>query len=125
MEKLAILACPESPAVLFDHEIGKFEIVGNSMPENASGFYKPVIDWLLEYAESPLNENEFIFNMNLLNTSSTKMFMDIFKVINMIDDKVDVKITWYYNYGDDDMQEIGVDFKSYVNAPFELVPIKD
>ena len=47
----------------------------------------------------------------------------IFKVINLISEKSDVKILWYYDYGDDDIQEIGVDFKEFTKASFELISI--
>ena len=65
--------------------------------------------------------------MDLLNTSSTKLFIDIFKIINKIVEsgKSSVNITWYYNYGDDDIQEVGVDFKEYCKASFELIPVHD
>ena len=125
MELLRILATNDSPAILFDPAQERFEVIGNSMPENARGFYDPVIEWLLKYAESPNASTKIVFQMNLLNTSSTKIFVDIFQIINIISEKSDVLISWLYNYGDDDIQEIGVDFKEYTKATFEIVPIKD
>ena len=95
------------------------------MPENVTMFYNPVIDWLEKYAESPNPSSEFVFQMNLINTSSSKMFMDIFKKINLISEKSDVKISWYYSYGDDDIQEIGVDYKEFCKVPFEIIPINE
>jgi len=125
MEPLQILATNDSPAINFNPKKEKFMVVGNSMPENAIGFYQNVLDWLKSYAETPNQITEFIFQMNLLNTSSSKVFSDIFKMINIISKKSDVKVLWYYNYGDDDIQEVGVDFKEYANVSFELVAVKD
>lgn len=125
MKPLQILATNDSPAVNYNPQKNKFLIVGNSMPENAIGFYKQVLDWLKEYAKAPNPKNEFVFQMNLLNTSSTKIFMDIFKIINQISEKAEVKVLWYYAYGDDDIQEVGVDFKEFINVNFELVPVSD
>lgn len=125
MKPLQILATNDSPAVNYNPQKEKFMIVGNSMPENALGFYKPVIEWLKVYAKDPNPKNEFVFQMNLLNTSSTKLFMDIFKVINLISEKAEVKVLWYYSYGDDDIQEVGVDFKEFTHVNFELVPVSD
>jgi len=127
MKSLKLLADDACPLVYFDplHEI--FEIRGNSMPENASSFYEPILKWLDNYAESPNSVTEIIFQMNLLNTSSTKLFIDIFNRINKIVDsgKSDVNIIWYYNYGDDDIQEVGLEFKIFSKASFELVPFKN
>ncbi len=125
MEALRILGTSESPAINFDSKNNKFEVIGNSMPENAVAFYKPVIEWLHKYLKSPNPSSEFIFKMNLLNTSSTKIFTDIFKMINEISEISDVKIIWYYNYGDEDIQEVGVDFKYFAKASFELVAVQD
>ena len=127
MKALKILASDSCPAVNFDPKLEKFEIRGNSMPENARSFYEPIIAWLDKYAESPNPVTEIIFQMNLLNTSSTKLFIDIIKKINKIVESgnSDVNIIWYYNYGDDDIQEVGVEFKEFINAPFELVPVND
>ncbi len=127
MEALKILSNDSCPAVNFDTKQEKFEIRGNSMPENASSFYKPVVNWLDKYAESPNPVTEIVFQMNIINTSSSKLFIDILKKINKIVDsgKSDVNIIWYYNYGDDDIQEVGVDFKEFTKAPFELVPVHE
>lgn len=125
MEALKILAASDNPGIYFDPENGRFQVIGNSMPENARGFYKPVIDWLKKYLESPNPTTEFIFKMNLLNTSSTKIFADIFIMINSISEKSEVKILWYYNYGDDDIQEVGVEFKEFAKASFELVAVQE
>lgn len=125
MKPLQLLATNDSPAINYNPAKDKFIIAGNSMPENSIGFYKQVLDWLKEYAKSPNPKNEFVFKMNLLNTSSTKIFMDIFKIINEISKKVEVTVFWYYAYGDDDIQEVGVDFKEFIDVNFELVPVSD
>jgi hypothetical protein len=125
MKPLQILATNDSPAINFNPNKDKFMVVGNSMPENSIAFYRQVIDWLKEYVKDPNPKSEFVFQMNLLNTSSSKIFMDIFKLINQVADKSEVKVLWYYSYGDEDIQEIGVDFKEFTHVNFELVPVSD
>lgn len=127
MKPLKILATDSSPAVNFDPEKGKFLIVGNSLPENSRGFYQPVIDWLDKYAEEPNAETEIEFKMILLNTSSTKLFIDIFRKINKIVEfnDSDVSVVWYYVFGDDDIHDVGIDFKAFCKANFELVAVND
>ena len=127
MEPLEIIENHSCPNINFNASEGRIQIRGNSMPENARGFYDPILKWINEYSESPQPKTEVIFQMNLLNTSSTKIFVDIFKLINKIIEsgKSTVNIIWYYAYGDDDIQEVGVDFKEFTNAEFELVPVHD
>ncbi len=123
MEPLKILSTNSSPAINFDPELGKFQIHGNSLPENSAGFYKPVIEWLEKYADSPNQETEIEFKMILLNTSSTKMFVDVFRKINKLVElnNTKVNIIWYYIYEDEDIHDVGLEFKAFCKAPFEMV----
>jgi len=127
MEPLKIPATDVSPEIKFDPKNGKFIIAGNSLPENARGFYEPVIVWLDKYAESPGAKTEFEFNMNLLNTSSTKLFIDIFRKINKIIEYngVEVNVIWNYVFGDDDIHDVGLEFKEFCKASVELVAVND
>jgi len=127
MEPLKIKATELSPEIELDPAIGKFLISGNSLPENARGFYEPVIKWLDIYAESPNDKTEFEFKMILLNTTSTKLFIDIFRKINKIVeyDGVEVNVIWNYTFGDDDIHDVGLEFKEFCKASFELVAVSD
>ncbi|MDA3954206.1 MAG: DUF1987 domain-containing protein [Bacteroidales bacterium] len=127
MESLEVLENHSCPNINMNAYDGKIEIRGNSMPENALSFYNPIIEWIDKYSEFPNPVTEITFQMNLLNTSSTKLFSDIFKIINKIVEsgKSTVNIIWYYSYGDDDIQEVGVDFKEFTKANFELVAVND
>lgn len=127
MDKLIIKPNDSNPSVIFDSKNERFEIKGNSMPENASAFYESVISWLDKYAENPNPKTEFVFQMNILNTSSTKLFINVFKKINKVVDfgNSEVSVVWYYNYGDDDIHDVGIDFKEFCKAPLELVPVQE
>ena len=127
MKPLEIIEDHSCPNINLNASEGKIEIRGNSMPENARSFYTPVIEWIKKYSESPNSTTEIIFQMYLLNTSSTKLFNEIFKIINEIVEsgKSSVNIIWYYAYGDEDIQEIGVDFKGFTKADFELIPVHE
>lgn len=127
MEPLKMLATDVSPAIKFDPNNVNFLIAGNSLPENARGFYEPVIKWLDKYADSPNAKTEIEFKMILLNTSSTKLFIDIFRKINKIVeyDGVEVNVIWNYVFGDDDIHDVGVEFKEFCKASFELVAVND
>ena len=54
MEPIIIEGTPKTPTVKFDSTEGVFEIKGRSIPENSVEFYKPLVDWLDSYKETPL-----------------------------------------------------------------------
>jgi hypothetical protein len=123
MNPLIINSGEDTPTIYLDNRKGKMEFSGSSVPENAIRFYKPVIEWLDQYVQNPKEVTEFVFRMKLLNTSSSKVFYDIFKIINKLGEncKNKVRIIWYYSYLDDEIREQGHDYKGSVNVPFELV----
>jgi len=53
MEPLIIEGTAKTPTVNFNASEGLIEIKGRSIPENSIEFYKPLVDWLDEYAKSP------------------------------------------------------------------------
>ena len=53
MENLHLVASAKTPEVLFDSESGVLLLKGRSIPENSIEFYKPLNDWIDEYAANP------------------------------------------------------------------------
>ena len=120
MDKILIQKTKTSPEVIMDFDKGILEIIGESYPENAVGFYKPVFDWLNSVIGSnvPLTVN---FRLDYFNTSSSKCVIDILDILDKYyanSGKVEVK--WYYKEDDDDMLETGEEFSTDIKVPFEL-----
>ncbi|PJZ53214.1 DUF1987 domain-containing protein [Leptospira adleri] len=124
MESLHIQQTKTSPEVILDTEKGVVEIIGESYPENAIAFYKPVFDWL----NSTMGNKSAIqvkFQLDYFNTSSSKVIMDILDSLQKYHDQSGkVKVLWLYKEDDDDMQETGEEFSSDLSLPFELKSYK-
>ena len=121
MDKILIQKTKTSPEVLMDFDKGILDIIGESYPENAVGFYKPVFDWLNSAtgAKVPLTVN---FRLDYFNTSSSKCVIDILDILDKYyADSGKVEVKWYYKEDDDDMLETGEEFSSDIKVPFELL----
>ena len=95
MEPIIIEGTPKTPAVNFDAESGILEIKGRSIPENSIEFYKPLVDWLEEYANNPVNRTQVNIQLEYFNTSSSKCILDVFKKLEAIHkSKNEVSISW-------------------------------
>ncbi len=126
MEPIYIEGTPKTPEVKFDPEKGVVEIKGRSIPENSIEFYKPLIDWLEEYAKSPLEKTQVNVHLEYFNTSSSKCILDVFKKLETIHkNKFEVMIHWYYEEDDEDMLEAGEDYESIIRVPFKMIEIVD
>ncbi|MBN1180740.1 MAG: DUF1987 domain-containing protein [Bacteroidales bacterium] len=126
MESIFIEGTPKTPTVKFDADQGLVEIKGRSIPENSIEFYKPLVDWLEQYAESPKELTKVNVQLEYFNTSSSKCILDVFKKLEAIHKaKHEVIINWYYEEDDEDMLEAGEDYESIIRVPFKMVEIVD
>ena len=117
MNTLSIKATEDTPNINFDPATGVLEISGRSLPEDAAGFYKPVLDWLKQYVGAAKATSSLAMKLEYFNTASSKVILDIFNIIEKI--TADKKVIWYFDKDDEDMQEAGEEFSEIVNIPFE------
>ncbi len=122
MNTLIINDSVKTPSIIFTSENGILEIKGKSIPENSLEFYKPVYEWLDNYAQSPATNTEFRVRLEYFNTSSSKCLLDIFRKLESIHTlgKSKVVVCWFYDADDEDMMEAGEDYQAIVKVPFEL-----
>jgi hypothetical protein len=65
---------------------------------------------------------EITVKLEYLNTSSSKCLLELLKKAEQIvEGSRSVEVKWYFESGDDDMQEVGEDYALIVNLPFEFV----
>lgn len=127
MELLNIEGTPKTPTVNFDSANGVLEIKGRSIPENAIEFYKPLVDWLSEYANASKSTTVVNIQLEYFNTSSSKCILDVFKKLEAIQNSKlsGININWYYEEDDEDMLEAGEDYQAIINIPFKMIEIAE
>ena len=124
MEPISIEGTAKTPTVKFEASTGTMEIKGRSIPENSIEFYKPLVDWLDEYANMSKDQVQVNIQLEYFNTSSSKCILDVFKKLEAINKGAsDVIINWYYEEDDEDMLEAGEDYESIIRVPFKMIEI--
>ncbi|MEO0555263.1 MAG: DUF1987 domain-containing protein [Bacteroidota bacterium] len=124
MENYSLEPTPKTPKLSFDFKNGLFEISGRSIPENSIEFYKSLMTKFEEYILNPAVSTHLIVNLEYFNTSSSKCLIEIFRKMERVSSNSDVRISWFYEEEDEDMQESGADFKKIVKVPIELIAVK-
>ena len=120
MEKLRIEQTDDCPFVILDKENGRFEISGKSLPEDVIEFYLPVLNWLRNYKNEPSEKTEFNFKLIYFNTASSKLLLDIFMILEEIEEKGNkVIVKWHSLKEDEDMQEAGEEYEEMVDLTFK------
>ncbi len=122
MDNIKIEGSPKTPHIEFDKQSGLLLIHGRSIPENSIDFYKPVIDWLDQYAIEPAEETVVNVQLEYFNTSSSKCILDVFKKLEAIKKSGKaITVKWHYEEDDEDMLEAGEDYDAIIDIPFEMV----
>ena len=81
MPRLDLAKTVDTPAVEFNPDAGIFRIEGESYPENAMEFYRPVIECLNEFVNQSEKGLEVNLKMLYFNSSSSKCLLDIFDIL--------------------------------------------
>lgn len=126
MDSLKITGTSQYPEVILDKKANRFDISGNSLPEDAKTFYEPILQWLDSYALDPNPETLVRFKMVYYNTPSSKLLYQILKRFEKIAlQGHKVTVLWRYNEDDSDIREAGVDLSEHVKVPFKFEAYKE
>ncbi|OFX39236.1 MAG: nuclear pore complex subunit [Bacteroidetes bacterium GWA2_32_17] len=121
MEALIIKETNDTPTITFDKENNRFEIKGKSLPENVNSFYEPVLKWLEQYFENPNPKTEFYFNLDYLNTASSKSMLSLLLILeSAVTAGHKVEIIWQYLIDDEDMFDVGEEYSQIIKVPFKF-----
>lgn len=92
----------ESPEISINLETGQFELSGRSIMYYPQIFYKPILEILDNYS---CNSFHLVLTIDYLNSASVKYFISLLKKIESYN--LDVKVDWYYDSDDDDIEDLG------------------
>ena len=95
---------------------------GNSIPEDAGAFYKPIFNKLEEYFFSPFPLTIVNLSLEYYNSSTSKWLMTLFQILKLQDQKGNnVFIKWYYDEGDEESLAAAEDYSRMMNIPIRLL----
>jgi hypothetical protein len=123
MENLYIAPSSSTPEIHFNPEDSILFINGKSFPADPVSFYKPVFEWLDSYLsaiKSDLALN-LSFKLDYYNTSTSKQFAKLFKILEESNIRDNVKINWFYHNHDTDMLEAGQRFSQFTELSFKIM----
>lgn len=124
MENIQIDGTDKSPAVILDKDKGFIEFKGRSLIEDSEKFFLPLVEWIMEYSNSPNDKTVVDFKFEYFNTSCSKWLITITKQLKKLYDKDhNTEINWYYE--DEDVLEYGEVIRDLVDVPMNMIEIDD
>ena len=126
MQPLIIVKTISTPAVLLNNQTGSLVFTGRSLPEDAYGFYQPVMEWVELYLLNPNASTNAVFELEYFNSASSKIFITLFHLLEGLFNKgLEIRIDWRYAADDTDTLEAGVDFASLLQIPFVFTQLQN
>lgn len=108
MQNLMIAATESTPEVSFDFATRQFVLRGESWPENAAAFYRPLLDALEQWQPTDNNAVVVTIALRYFNSSSTKMLFRLFDLFNQLAQRGQrVTLNWLFDAEDDIAEEFG------------------
>jgi hypothetical protein len=124
MNNLHLAATSATPLVDFNADNGVLTISGESYPENAFEFFKPLLAWVSEYLKPSSGTVTAEIALSYLNTSSIKSVMDLLDLLEVAHRGGHViALRWSYDAENDRALEMIEEFKEEVTIPFFIVPL--
>jgi hypothetical protein len=124
VSRVIMVSTKKTPEIIL--ESGRILIRGRSISENPGEFYRPVHEWMINYASESAEMTNVQLAFEFINTTSIKWVYAILKELNRIPDLSErAKITWYYEAGDEDMLDLGFIIRSLVSCPFQITEVDD
>ncbi len=127
MQRISHKATERSPLIDFDFANHRLRMEGESYPEDAPGFFGPILETLREYLDSLEGGARVVFDlkMSYFNSSSAKALMNMFQMLETTArEGHSITINWHYLEDDDTMEEFGEDFsEDFEGVEFRMRPI--
>lgn len=121
MENLSIKGTSRTPEVDFNID-GNIKIKGRSIPEDAGLFYNHLYSWIFRYCMNPRSETTVDLALEYMNSGSAKSLLQILRELsNVHHNGFKLHINWYYELGDEDLQEKGEYFESILKLKFNFI----
>lgn len=115
MERLTLTATQLTPRVDFDYERRVLVMQGESYPENAADFYRPILTSLRDYLSgtAQAGKTQVELQFSYVNSSSTRSLQQLLTLLDgAARDGADVDVRWLVAPDDDSMAELGDDLLS-------------
>ena len=121
-----IKAGDRTPEVKIDSQAGQVIFSGESYPENAINFYKPIIETLESLCQSGTSLS-LRFELIYINSSSLGMLRNMMIAIERYAQQgLSATVSWQAYEDDDGMREMGEDLRElYPSIEFKLHIVKE
>ena len=109
----------QSPAVELKEGILTFH--GRAIIEDPKTFFEPVFEWIKEYMKNPASTTMVDIRFEYIDMPATQSLFKILTKLGQLNrNGHELKINWYYEYGDIEMVELGEVIQGRLDISFDF-----
>jgi hypothetical protein len=123
---LYIVETDNTPRIDFNPDSGDLWLIGESFPDLAHEFFKPILQWFQSYVASTRGPIRLKFKFTYFNTSTSKYiinFLSLAEGAAAAGRAIDVE--WHYPADDDNILKNGLELADGFNVVFTTVKYED
>lgn len=122
MEDLYLKKTFNSPEVEFNAGKGELFIEGRSIPEDPGEFFERMIEWINAYFLNPAEKTTLSIKLEYINSGSSKYMLEVLRIMKINHDSgKDVLVKWYFEEGDESIQDLGIHYEQTIQVPFDHI----
>ncbi len=122
MEDIFLKKTFNSPEVEFIAASGDLNIEGRSIPEDPGEFFERLINWMNDYFLTPAEETVMNIKLEYINSGSSKYMLELLRILKLnYEAGKKVLVKWYYEEGDESIEELGQHYEQTMQIPFEII----
>jgi hypothetical protein len=122
MEDLYLKKTFNSPEIEFVGDTGELSLEGRSIPEDPGEFFEHLIDWINQYFLTPADNTVMSIKLEYINSGSSKYMLEVLRIMKINHDSgKEVQIKWFFEEGDESIQELGQHYEQTIQIPFEHI----
>jgi len=122
MEDLFLTKTFNSPEVEFISSSGELNIEGRSIPEDPGEFFEHLINWMNDYFLDPPEKTVMSIKLEYINSGSSKYMLELLRILKLNSENGrDVLVKWYFEEGDESIEELGQHYEQTMQIPFEII----
>ena len=124
MEPIHVEPTSITPEIDFNFSTGVLKLRGRSIPENPKDFFTKILDWLQDYYSSPREVTELWFEMEYINSGSSRYILEILRRIKKYQDEgKNTIVKWHYEEEDESILSLGEYYRDLIDMPIEFIRI--
>lgn len=114
-----------NPGLTYDTENLEWTISGKSYPADSKSFYRPLIDWVESLQSNPPARCGIQFKLEFFNTVSSHIYVHVLTSLKKLKEEqgVAVGIRWFWEKGDDDMNDSAFSLMHATGIDLDLVEV--